>query len=105
MRLCGRWQKQEIEILENDTNVPVLVGDSEGYKGRYRSISQMQTLLKTWRKNREEGISNDEIDKLCHLTQALKTEPGSVNSTELGLIASGHTQRSRAHHRMRLAAT
>ena len=84
MRLCGRWQKQEIEILENDTNVPVLIGDSEGYKGRYRSISQMQTLLKTWRKNREDGISNDEIDKLCHITQALKTDPGSVNSTELG---------------------
>ena len=84
MRLCSRWTKQEISVLEQDYNVPVLVGNDEGYKGRYRSISQMQKLLKTWRNNREKGISNEEIDKLCYISESLKRDPQSVNNEALG---------------------
>ena len=74
MRLASRFTKQECEIMENITNVPVLMGDSEGFEGKYRSISQVQSILKSWRKNKVEGITSDEIDKLCHISQAIKQD-------------------------------
>ena len=84
MRLSSRYTRDEILTLQETTNSPVLLDYNEGYEGRYRSISQIQSLLKAWRKNNVEGISNEEIEKLCHISQAMKDNPSSVRSGEFG---------------------
>ena len=84
MRLCGRFRRDEIEFLETETNGPVLWGDSDGFEGKYRSISQVQNMLKVWRKGKIDGLSREEIDKLCDISQAMKTSPNSVNTPEMG---------------------
>ena len=84
MRLCGRFRPDEVDYLETETNGPVLWGDSDGFEGKYRSISQVQNMLKVWRKGKIEGLSREEIDKLCNISQAMKTSPNSVNTPEMG---------------------
>ena len=84
MRLCGRYTKDEVAYLEKECNGPVLISNSEGYEGRYRSISQVQSLLKSWRNNKMEGISEQEINKLCDISHAMITDPDTVNSPEFG---------------------
>ena len=84
MRLCGRYTKGEIAYLEKECNGPVLISNSEGYEGRYRSISQVQNLLKSWKNNKMEGISEQEINKLCDISHAMITDPDTVNSPEFG---------------------
>ena len=82
MRLNMRFTPAEIFYLEKETNLPVTLFNKDGgsERSRWLSISQVQKLIKSWRRARSENspiVKDDELLKLEEL--ANQTASGTVN--------------------------
>ena len=82
MRLNMRFTPAECTYLENETNLPVTLFNKDGgsERSRWLSISQVQKLIKSWRKTRSENSPIVEDDELLRLEDlANQTASGTVN--------------------------
>ena len=84
MRLGSRWLPSEVKYLEEKCKVPVLMQNEDGVDGRYRSISQVQNLIKQWRNQDVTGITKSELESLGNLTNILKDGGSSDEINDLG---------------------